>query len=119
MLVLVLIGCGGSSPSPVTPTPPAGGGGGGGTADVVITIVGMNGAQSYSPNPGSVRAGQTVAWRNGDSIAHTATADNGAFDTGTIAAGATSNPITMPAAGSINYHCSIHPVMVGSLTVTQ
>ena len=65
-----------------------------------------------------MKAGQTVAWRNGDSVSHTATADGGAFDTGIIAPGATSSPIMMSAAGSVAYHCAIHPSMVGSLTVT-
>jgi len=120
VFVLALTGCGGSSSNPMSPTPPVGGGGGGGgAANVTITINGMAGAQSFSPSPGSVKVGQTVAWRNGDSVAHTATADGGAFNTGTIAPGATSSPVTMSAAGSFAYHCSIHPSMVGILTVTQ
>ncbi len=86
-------------------------------AAVVVTISGMNGSQSFSPNPGVVKAGQTVAWKNGDSIAHTATADNGSFDTGAIQPGATSKAITMTAPGSVGYHCSIHPTMVGTVTV--
>jgi len=115
LLLLALVVACNSSSTPTSPTP--GGGGGGGTANVTITINGMNGNQSFSPNPGSVPAGQTVAWRNADSITHTATADNGAFDTGSIAPGATSAPITMGTAGSLSYHCRIHPTMVGTLTV--
>jgi plastocyanin len=122
LVAATIVGCGGGSSSsnsnPVAPTP-ATGGGATGAADVTITINGMAGEQSFSPSPGSVKVGQTVAWRNSDSLPHTATADGGAFDTGTIAPGATSNPITMSAAGSFAYHCSIHPSMVGSLTVTQ
>jgi plastocyanin len=101
-----------------TPTPiPVPGGGGGGSADVTITILGMNGAQSYSPNPATVRVGQTVAWHNGDAVAHTATADSGAFSTGSIAPGATSAPITMATAGTLAYHCQIHPSMTGTVSV--
>ena len=87
-------------------------------ADVTIRIGGMNGSNSFSPNPSSIVAGQTVAFFNADSIVHTATADNGAFNTGNIAPGATSAPITMSAAGSYNYHCAIHPTMTGTLNVT-
>lgn len=110
--------CGGGSssssgPTAPTPTPTPTGA----AADVVITIVGMNGSQSFSPNPATVRAGQTVAWRNADSLPHTATADNRAFDTGTIAANATSAPIAMSSAGSFAYHCGIHPSMTGTLNV--
>lgn len=118
VLALALAACNSSTSSPAAPTPvPGGGGGGGGAADVTITIVGMNGAQSYSPNPGVVRVGQTVSWRNGDSVTHTATADNGSFNTGSIAPGATSAPITMAAAGAIAYHCTIHPSMTGTVQV--
>jgi plastocyanin len=101
----------GSSPSPMpTPSPAT-------AADVTITILGMNGSNSYSPSAAAVKVGQTVAWRNSDSIAHTATGTG--FDTGAIAGGTTSAPIRVTAAGTITYHCSIHPTMVGSLNVTQ
>jgi len=127
LVAATVAGCGSSgmgsnyatpaSPTPTSTAPPA-------TpvpaANVTITIVGMNGSNSYSPNPGTVKVGQTVAWRNADSIPHTATGDAGGFDTGTIAAGATSSPITMATAGSFPYHCTIHGfAMVGTLTVTQ
>jgi plastocyanin len=108
--------CGGSSstsnPSPMpTPTP------GGGTADVTITINGMQGSSSYSPSSAAVKVGQKVAWHNADSIAHTATGSG--FDTGSIAGGGTSSPITITTAGTLDYKCSFHPSMVGSLAVTQ
>jgi len=110
--------CGGSgyssNPTPMpTPTP----GGGGGSADVTITINGMSGSTSFSPNPASVKVGQKVAWRNADSTAHDATGNG--FETGLIGAGSTSSPITITAAGNLDYHCAIHPTMVGTLSVTQ
>jgi plastocyanin len=111
LLLALAVACG-SSNMPTTPSPVPGGG----AANVTITITGMNGGQSFSPSPASIPAGQTVAWRNADSITHTATADNGAFDTGSISPGATSSPITMGTAGSFGYHCRIHPSMVGTVT---
>jgi plastocyanin len=84
---------------------------------MTITINGINGGMSFSPNPASVKVGQQVVWHNGDFIAHTAT--GGSFDTGLIGSGATSAPITFNAATTINYRCSIHPSMVGTLNVTQ
>jgi hypothetical protein len=40
--------------------------------------------------------------------------DNGSLDTGNIDAGATSQPMSIN--GTSNpYHCSIHPVMVGTI----
>jgi plastocyanin len=55
-----------------------------------------------------------VAWRNDDGISHRIVANDGSFDTGNIGAGQTSAAMTMPA-GGINYHCSIHPSMVGAI----
>lgn len=86
-------------------------------ADITINIVGMNDAQSFSPNPGSIPIGKTVAWHNADNTAHTATANNGSFTTGTIGPGGTSAPIRMNTAGSFAYHCTIHPTMVGTVNV--
>jgi plastocyanin len=88
-------------------------------ADLTVTIAGRNGSMSFSPNPASLKVGQKVAWRNNDGITHTATANSGAFDTGSIGAGATSAAITLTAAGSWDYICKIHPSMVGTVTVTQ
>jgi plastocyanin len=112
-----LVACGGSgyssNPTPApTPTPSSSA-----PPDVTITINGMLGSQSYSANPGQVKVGQTVAWRNADSIAHTATGSG--FDTGSISPGQTSRAITFSTAGTVDYHCSIHPTMVGTLNVTQ
>ncbi len=86
--------------------------------DLVIEIAGIQGPMSYSPNPASVNAGQTVSWHNADSIGHTATEDTGTgFDTGFIAPGATSPPLLMTQTGMFPYHCAFHPSMVGRLDV--
>ena len=86
---------------------------------MTITISGMNGSNSYSPNPANAVMGQQVRWKNNDSISHTATQNGGGFDTGLISPGATSAPITMTATGTLSYHCAVHPSMVGTLNVTQ
>ena len=92
------------APQP-TPTPPGG--------TVSINVVAVNGAQSFSPNPATLPAGQTVVWHNIDSITHRVVLNDGSLDTGDIAAGASSRAMSINTAGP--YHCSIHPSMVGSL----
>jgi plastocyanin len=104
--ILAAAACGSSSPAAPTVA-----------ADVTISMVGDRGAQSYSPNPTTVRVGQTVAWKNTDTTAHDATQDASRFATGVVGAGATSSPVTMSAAGTFTYHCTIHPGMVGTITV--
>ena len=64
-----------------------------------------------------MRVGQTVAWRNADSITHNATDNGGRFNSGNLNAGGTSTPVTMNTAGTFTYHCTIHPGMIGTLTV--
>jgi plastocyanin len=98
--------CGSSSPTAPTVA-----------ADVTISMVGDRGNQSFAPNPTTMRVGQSVAWKNNDSTTHDATQDAARFQTGTVNAGATSAPITMSAAGTFTYHCTIHPGMVGTLVV--
>ncbi len=117
LAALYLMACGSNS-TPTMPTTPGGGGGGGGGATVTISIVGMNGAQSFSPNPASVTAGQTVAWVNNDSVTHRVVQDGGAFDTGNLAPGTTSSAIALNSAGAMPYHCAIHPTMTGTINVT-
>ncbi|HEY1910174.1 MAG TPA: cupredoxin domain-containing protein [Vicinamibacterales bacterium] len=103
---LAATACGSSSTAPTTPA-----------ADVTISIVGVNAAQSFSPNPTTMKVGQSVAFKNNDTIAHDATQDAAKFNTGTLGAGATSAAIAMPTAGTFTYHCSIHPGMIGTITV--
>ena len=71
---------------------------------------------AFNPTPLTVAVGTTVTWMNQDPAPHTATARNGAFDTGTIASGA-SKALTMNTAGSFEYFCKIHPRMVARLMV--
>jgi len=115
-----LSACGSSYSSSPTPNPtpnPNPTPGSPQAADVTITILGINGGMSFAPAAATVRVGQSVAWRNADGIAHTATQNNGTFDTGNIAGGATSRSIVMSTAGVLAYRCGIHPSMTGSITV--
>src|SRR5262245_45417832 len=84
-------GCGSSSnaggtpasPTP-TPTPPPASG------VVTINVVSENGAQSFSPNPATLPAGQMVVWRNVDRDTHRVVLNNGSLDTGNLGPGASS-----------------------------
>ena len=105
-LVASAVSCGGSSSSTGAPTDT-------GANAFVITITSQNGAQSFAPNPAAA-GGQLVVFRNADSVAHRVLLNDGSIDTGILAPGATSAPMRMPATGT-NYHCSLHPGMVGAV----
>jgi plastocyanin len=116
--LVALAGCGSSYSSPSSPTNPAPTPTPGPAANVTIMISGMNGSQSFSPAAAPVKVGQTVSWQNNDSITHAISQDGGGLATPAIGPGATSAPIQVTTAGTLNYHCSIHPSMTGSLNVT-
>jgi len=72
---------------------------------------------AFTPSPVTVTAGSTVTWTNNQSgVAHTVTADDGSFDSGRLGTGQTFS-MTFSAAGTVAYHCSIHPFMHGTITV--
>ena len=97
--------CGGESSTPTTPSP---------STPFTITVTRQNGTQSFSPNPATV-GGQMVVFRNADSVVHRVRLNDMSIDTGNIAPGATSGPVTMPATGT-NYHCALHPDMIGAVS---
>jgi plastocyanin len=113
--VLSLWGCSGNGYSsgnganPASPTPVSAAAG-----IVTINVVAINGAQSFSPNPATLPAGQMIIWHNVDTTTHRVVLNDRSVDTGDLAPGASSQPMAIAAAGGA-YHCAIHPVMVGSI----
>jgi plastocyanin len=101
-------GSGNTTSSPTSPSTPA-------TSSVVtVTINGVRGQLSFSPNPAMCATGQTVVWKNNDTVTHRVVIDELNIDTGDIPAGATSKAMSL---GDVSkgYHCSLHPEMVGAL----
>ena len=86
--------------------------------------------KAYSPNPIEVKVGQTVVWTNDDTAFHTVTSGIvGAPDAGKMFDSGLAGPTalttkgktfehTFDAAGEIDYHCTLHPAMVGKVIVT-
>ena len=86
----------------------------------------VQGNPAYDPDPLSVTAGDVVEVSNQDTVPHTATSGSGPedpesgsqFDTSIIDAGATAQIDTASlAAGDHPFYCSVHPYMLGSMTV--
>lgn len=73
---------------------------------------------SYEPDPVVVQAGGKVIWQNEDTAPHTATADDGSFDTGTIEKGKLGSA-TFKEPGTFTYFCEIHPTMHGTVEVVE
>jgi plastocyanin len=73
---------------------------------------------AYSPEPVVVQVGGKVTWKNDDNPPHTATADDGSFDTGIIETGKTKS-VTFKKAGTFTYYCTVHPFMHGTVEVVE
>ena len=108
---LAACGGGGGASTPTTPT--TGGGNPTGSTTVTVSIKGVNGKLSFSPNPAQVQAGQLVVFKNTDVVTHHVMLDDGSMQTQDIAPGATSAALPVGSA-NVAYHCTIHPSMVGS-----
>jgi plastocyanin len=102
-------------------------GGGGGETTVVMPLGSSSatGGKGYEPHEITTSPGATVVWDNQDNALHTATSGNpetatpdGKFDTGLVGANQQSKPVTMPTEpGDYMYFCTLHPFLVGTVTV--
>jgi plastocyanin len=77
-----------------------------------VTVADM----AFSPASVSTTLGGSVTWTFSDPIAHTTTSDQGFWDSGSRSGGATYSR-TFTSAGTFAYHCSIHPMMHGTVKV--
>lgn len=75
-------------------------------------------AKDFSLSSVTVAAGAEVTFENTGKATHTMTADDGSFDTGRVAPGSTAKVTAPSTPGSYSFHCTIHPSMTGTLTVT-
>ena len=72
---------------------------------------------SFDPHAVQVDIGDSVTWTNVQSVAHTTTARNGGWDSSSLQTGSDFT-LTLDAAGTFEYFCSIHPSMSGTIEVS-
>jgi plastocyanin len=84
----------------------------GATATVKVSIKDFK----YDPPSVNAKVGDVIEWTNNDSAPHSATMDDNACDTDSIAGGS-SAMLTFSAAGTYTYHCKIHPAQMKDVTV--
>lgn len=89
----------------------------GAPATTTVSIVGSAGPGAFNPNPVTIASGDSVAWTNNDATVHHIVLDDGTYDSGTIFPGA-SSPATTAVTATGTYHCTIHPSMTGTITVS-
>ena len=79
-----------------------------------VTIADMR----FMPQTLSVARGDLVVWVNKDIVPHTATAQDGGFDSKTIESNA-SWALRVRKVGKFDYVCTLHPTMKALLHVKQ
>ena len=73
---------------------------------------------AFDPAQRNIAPRTRVMFINNDTESHTATADNGLFDTGVLKPGE-SSWVSFEGAGTVTYHCELHPDMKGSIVVDE
>jgi plastocyanin len=71
---------------------------------------------AFSPATLTVMTGTKVTWTNHDTVTHTVTADQGAFNSGPLSPG-NSFSFTFNKAGTYSYHYNIHHSMMATVIV--
>jgi plastocyanin len=99
---------GGATPAPGTASTGSAPAGGGSTVEIKNFM--------FAPMTLTVSAGTTVTWKFDDSTQHTVVADDNSFSSSALANGQTFTH-TFATAGTVAYHCSIHPFMTGTIIV--
>ena len=88
-------------------------GGDGGTVEVSMKNI------QFDPQTVTAKVGQTVVWTNEEDVQHDADATSGAdFDTELVGKDGTVE-WTAEEAGTVEYVCSVHPNMTGTITVEE
>ena len=64
-----------------------------------------------------IACGDTIVWTNRLNSNHTITADDGEFDSGILGRDESFSHV-FNKAGTVGYHCEIHPQQNGTITVT-
>jgi plastocyanin len=85
--------------------------------EVAEKTISVNSA-AYDPEVLTVKVGTKVTWVNDDLEAHSATADDGSFDTGVLQAGEKAT-ITFDKPGTYGYYCIPHPYLRGTIVVEE
>jgi plastocyanin len=80
------------------------------------TIVVHAAYPNFNPATETIQVGDTITWHNDDSFAHTIVSDN--LSWGDLSLPASSEVShTFDALGTYDYHCGIHPAMIGTIEV--
>ena len=116
--VVVILGCGGSGGGGTAPGVGGGGGGGGGGGALVHAMrVTATTGLTFDPSAVTIPAGDTIYFTF-QGVQHNVKFDTQGNPGDVPTTASTTVKRQFTTAGTYDYHCSIHPQMTGSITVT-
>lgn len=111
---LALAACGGDSDTASTGDTSGDSGTAGSASGEAVVIKNFE----FNPDKLTAKVGDKIEVTNKDSATHTLTAKDKSVDTGDLDEGESAT-VTLDKAGTLDYVCSIHPYMTGTIEVTQ
>ena len=117
---IILVACSGSGGS-TTPTP--------GPASTTAasapcadstgtTVVQASVANNTWSQPVSAKVGDVITWSNDDGVPHKVALDDGSCQMSANIPGGGSKSLVFSKAGTYPFHCSVHPSMKGTITIS-
>lgn len=87
--------------------------------EVQVKMVEQNDQYAFQPATLTIAKGTKVTWTNTSDAPHTVTSDSNAFTASSSLQQNQTFSMTFNTAGTYAYHCSIHPYMKATITVTS
>ena len=84
-----------------------------------MKMVEQNDQYAFQPATLTIAKGTKVTWTNTSDAPHTVTSDSNAFTASSSLQQNQTFSMTFNTAGTYAYHCSIHPYMKATITVTS
>jgi plastocyanin len=127
-LVLAACGGGGATRAPTTAagtTPPAATTGATAAGEAPCTdstdatdVSAAAEGNAWVPPAITAKVGEVITWANADSVPHAVGLDDGSCKMSANIAGGQSKSLVFSKAGSFPFHCTVHPSMKGTITIT-
>lgn len=115
-VLLVLSGCGNGPPATPAPAGPPPGTAGKSIGPATVMVQG-NDTDQFAPNKSSLKVGDIIQWTNSGSHTHNVTFDDYQPLSGDLGPGDTWEA-KFDKPGTYDYHCTFHPAMTATLTVS-
>ena len=83
------------------------------------TVVAVGVANMEWQQPINAKVGDVITWTNGDTVPHKVALDDGSCAMSDNIPGGGSKSLVFSVAGTFPFHCSVHPSMRGTITISS